>query len=407
MNRILLLAFIFIAICGCSKKAVKSVVLKKDQDSISVSFVAIDSLFNNKHIIGAGEATHGTHEFATIRLALFQYLVRYKGFTTFMLEADYATCLRLNRYVQGEPDSIYSAIYAIRLWPFTTKEMAAVAEWMRAYNNTNPVQKLRFRGADIQYGHDDVLELRRLFEKYALEWKAPAAEFPTKPDSTLDSATLKKWMAFTTQCPEYFSVRSMTPEDARDLKMILTGFQFYLHGMVNQANKIHGYRDSCMAINLLQYANLDNSGGIFFWAHNGHIMHYPGELFGLPKPCGSYLKQSLANRYLAIATEMNSGKIYAMSWNKKIGKYEEKISNLNRAPRHTLPWLLAKNDGEIQYMRVADLPYPARWSMTTIGAAYPNLPNHTRAERFSRLLPGFDGVLFIRHTQPVMVIRQK
>ena len=79
MHRLPLFVCVFLCICSCTKKSVQSIVLKANQDNIPISFVPIDSWLHDKRIIGAGEATHGTHEFATARLALFQYLVRQKG----------------------------------------------------------------------------------------------------------------------------------------------------------------------------------------------------------------------------------------------------------------------------------------------------------------------------------------
>lgn len=41
--------------------------------------------FAKKHVIGLGEATHGTHEFYTVKLRILQYLLKENIFTNFTL----------------------------------------------------------------------------------------------------------------------------------------------------------------------------------------------------------------------------------------------------------------------------------------------------------------------------------
>ena len=127
-------------------------------------FLAFDSIFENKKIVCVGESTHGTHEFFTLRHRLFKYLVEKHQFNTFFLEADYGTCLRVNRYIHGEADSIHLVVKAIKLWPWITTEMEDMIEWMRIYNSKNEI-KLSFVGCDVQFFAEAVEEIDRLILK--------------------------------------------------------------------------------------------------------------------------------------------------------------------------------------------------------------------------------------------------
>ena len=114
-----------------------------------------------------GESTHGTHEFFTNRHRVFKYLVQKHGYTTFYLEADYANCLRVNRYIDGAEDELKAVLRGIGLWPWRTEEMGALIEWMRSYNEAvEPDKKLQFVGCDVQMFVTTVAEIDRLIAKY-------------------------------------------------------------------------------------------------------------------------------------------------------------------------------------------------------------------------------------------------
>src|SRR5919204_1720932 len=58
-------------------------------------------IVGNAHIVGIGDATHGTHEFFTTRLRMVQFLVEQKGFDVLAMEHSFPQTERINAYVQG------------------------------------------------------------------------------------------------------------------------------------------------------------------------------------------------------------------------------------------------------------------------------------------------------------------
>lgn len=123
-------------------------------------------------IVGVGEATHGSHEFFALKDRVLRYLVKEKGFRTFALEAPWSTGLKLDHYVQtgqGDPRAIMRAefVRAYRFW--NTEEYVDLVEWMRAWNQRHPGDRVRFVGADLGYAVSNLLDT---VEEYAVSRNA-------------------------------------------------------------------------------------------------------------------------------------------------------------------------------------------------------------------------------------------
>src|SRR5687767_15981435 len=56
-----------------------------------------------------GEASHGTHEFYRQRAQITKRLIREKGFSAVLVEADWPDAYRANRYVRGTTDDADAA----------------------------------------------------------------------------------------------------------------------------------------------------------------------------------------------------------------------------------------------------------------------------------------------------------
>src|SRR5439155_19768805 len=103
-----------------------------------------------------GEASHGTSEYYTWRTRISQRLIQEKGFSFIAVEGDWPDCYRVNQYVKGEPDSGASArevLHAFDRWPtwmWANEEVVALAEWLRAHNDSLPDEKkIGFYGLDV------------------------------------------------------------------------------------------------------------------------------------------------------------------------------------------------------------------------------------------------------------------
>ncbi|MCC2547742.1 erythromycin esterase family protein [Hymenobacter sp. BT175] len=102
-----------------------------------------------------GEASHGTSEFYTWRATLSKRLIQEKGFTMIAVEGDWPALYELNRYVKGNSPATSAAqvLSSFGRWPtwlWANQEVAELAEWLRTYNQTQPVaRKVGFYGLDL------------------------------------------------------------------------------------------------------------------------------------------------------------------------------------------------------------------------------------------------------------------
>src|SRR5436190_20413104 len=58
-------------------------------------------IVGSAHVVGLGDATHGTHEFFTTKLRIVQFLVERMGFDVLAMEGSFPQFERINAYVQG------------------------------------------------------------------------------------------------------------------------------------------------------------------------------------------------------------------------------------------------------------------------------------------------------------------
>jgi len=107
------------------------------------------AVIGDARIVGLGESTHGTHEHFQMKHRLVEYLVEELGFSWFAIEASTPEAHRLDAYVlggDGDPEELIRGMY---FWTWTTEEVLAMVEWMRAHNARSD-HKIHFTGFDMQ-----------------------------------------------------------------------------------------------------------------------------------------------------------------------------------------------------------------------------------------------------------------
>lgn len=115
-----------------------------------------------------GEASHGTSEFYTHRAELSKRLIEEHGYRFIAVEGDWPSCYALNRYVKGYAEPGIRAKDALRdfsrwpTWMWANEEIAAFAEWLRAYNSDKPDrEKVGFYGIDLYSLWESMDEIRK------------------------------------------------------------------------------------------------------------------------------------------------------------------------------------------------------------------------------------------------------
>lgn len=117
--------------------------------------VIIDDIAN-RSVVLLGEASHGTHEYYTWRTALSKRLIEEKQFQFIAVEGDWPDCYQINRYVKGYEDAgtgIREVLEQFDRWPtwmWANWEIAALAEWLKEFNQSLPKErKVGFYGLDV------------------------------------------------------------------------------------------------------------------------------------------------------------------------------------------------------------------------------------------------------------------
>jgi erythromycin esterase len=135
----------------------------------------LDALIDDiceRPIVMLGEASHGTHEFYTWRSAISKRLIQEKGFNFIAVEGDWPDCYKVNRFVKGNKDAgetVRDVLMNFDRWPtwmWANWEVAALAEWMREYNQSLPVdKKTGFYGLDVYSLWDSLREMVSYLDK--------------------------------------------------------------------------------------------------------------------------------------------------------------------------------------------------------------------------------------------------
>ncbi len=123
---------------------------------------------SDRKLVLMGEASHGTHEYYHWRGEMTRQLITDHGFDFIVVEGDWASIYRLNKYVKDLPGahvSAYDVLKSFDRWPqwmWANKDILELAEWLRSYNDALPSdEKVGIYGMDV-YGQwqamDDLMD---------------------------------------------------------------------------------------------------------------------------------------------------------------------------------------------------------------------------------------------------------
>ncbi len=130
--------------CGGSGSRPDTGLMQTDISSITVP--------DQTQVVGLGEASHGAREFQELKGQLFQTLVENNGCRTFIIEGDFGAALKVDAWIHGGEGTAQEAASRIGFRIYRTREMEAILEWIRAYNETAPQgEDLHFYGMDMQW----------------------------------------------------------------------------------------------------------------------------------------------------------------------------------------------------------------------------------------------------------------
>ncbi|MFG2653112.1 erythromycin esterase family protein [Streptomyces sp. NPDC048436] len=345
-------------------------------------------------VVGLGEATHGSHEFFTMKDRVFRYLVEEKGFTTFAQEVSWTTGLRFDAYVRGGEGDVRALVHKeLAKTPWDTKEYVELLTWMRAYNDKHPPRQVRFMGDDLNYpeigvelfeGVEDYIRahepdlLPRITELYAPIRRLTNGDAymarPLEERRELAGKAREALRLLEKREPSSKSTKfTWALQHARSLSQTATVYAFALDTPEGQKDAML-YRDRLMARNTAWWQR-HTGGKVLLSAHNAHVS-YESYDPRYPKMQGAFLRDRLGKRYVSIGFTFDQGSFMAQSAESEVWKPR----SVGAATRGMNEYTLDKVRHDDYFLDMRTAPAPARkWLgkgrlTQSIGTAYPDGP---------------------------------
>ncbi|MFI1865795.1 erythromycin esterase family protein [Streptomyces jumonjinensis] len=285
---------------------------------------ALGAMIGDATVVGLGEATHGSHEFFTMKERVFRYLVEEKGFTTFALELGWSAGLRIDEYLQtGKGDARQIAKETLTNSPWEREEFVSLIEWMRDYNRRNPGRTVHFMGDDIgspavsdeffgrvtgymKRHHPETLP--RLDELYTgLRPIDDVFAYLSKP-----LAERRRLAAQAQQALELISAQGSGGEAfawaEQNARSIAQTARFLTMDPDDPKSVAAAqlYRDEVMAQNVTWWQRRTGDK-ILLSAQNEHVGYAAGDPKLYPKTQGAFLRDTMGESYLPIGFTFNQG----------------------------------------------------------------------------------------------------
>ncbi|MEV2253949.1 erythromycin esterase family protein [Streptomyces sp. NPDC050147] len=349
-------------------------------------------------VVGLGEATHGSHEFFTMKDRVFRYLVEEKGFTTFSQEVSWTTGLRFDAYVRGGEGNVRELVHKeLARTPWDTEEYVELLTWMRAYNDKHPHRQVRFMGNDLNYpeigpelfhGVEDYVRahepdlLPRITELYAPMRRLTDGD-------TYMGRPLKERRELAGKAREALDLlkkRRPAPsggnfawalQHARSLSQTATVYAFPLDTPQGETDAML-YRDRLMAQNTAWWQR-HTGGKVLLSAHNAHVS-YESYDPSYPKMQGAFLRDRLGDRYVSVGFTFDQGSLMAQSADSEVWKPR----SVGAAAPGTNEYTLDKVRHDDYFLDMRTAPASARkWLgkarlTKSIGTAFPDGPHKIR-----------------------------
>lgn len=99
-----------------------------DVEQLTISF--------DVKVVGLGEASHGVAQYQQMKAEVFRSLVKNNGCRTFIIEGDFGSGLKVDRYINGGDGTAEETVREIGFTIYQTRKMTDLLQWMRSYNET-------------------------------------------------------------------------------------------------------------------------------------------------------------------------------------------------------------------------------------------------------------------------------
>ena len=313
---------------GMLKSAIHPITIENTKND-SLQFDFLNEKLKDVDVIGLGEATHGTKEFFELKNKIFKYLVEKQEVRLFGIEANFAACYDINKYVLTGEGNAREALSRNGYWVWQSQEVLDLIEWMKDYNKDKTSnQKIQFYGYDMQDATSCIVWLENYLSKNSPSFnknllpekfdenKATLGELDDEALDEMQKTNLNKLENLEefvlSQEIELFKQDSADYNFAKQTIAVLRQKLNYFREQ--DFNTAFSYRDSSMTQNIKWIRESNNNGKIMLWAHNGHIGRGSfSEDFKSGNWMGTYLNNLYGGKYYNIGFSFSEGGFVAQS----------------------------------------------------------------------------------------------
>jgi erythromycin esterase len=377
-----------------------------------------------RKIIAFGEATHGNKDFTQLKMQIFKQLVSQQNIRAFAIEGDFGGCQKVNSYIQNGVGTAEEAAGEIGFAIYKTQEMADLLEWMKGFNESQPLEnQIRFYGFDMQRYDNNKEELFTLLDKtvpqLSLKYQNALEDFTDDTMYDLKKATVEQLL-------DKLNTLNAELEDQKDL--IISSSSPKEYDLIRQyiksieantqlriASSYGTVRDGFMAEYVSWILDFEEkyygSKQIFITGHNGHIGKTTAT-FGTKKVMGEILADQYGEEYYAIGSEFYKSNFLApdtMTGKRTefeiLNKGDERLALLLHQAEIKMLFLDMKaasaNPTLYEYLT-------AKQPISSVGEGFSKasaLMEKAYTQKLSPLLT-YDGIVFVDSAEPSAMIQQ-
>lgn len=387
--------------------------------------------FEDRQIVGLGEATHGTREFFELKCRIVRFLVTELDVRVLGLEANFAEARPIDEYVVSGKRGAEAAVNELSYWTWRTESVLALVEWLRRYNEgLPPAERVRFYGYDVRSTRGPARALAEFLERVdpgclneiephltelEADWIGRGQE--STAEQVLAARTVASDLAdrFERHGDAYRS--AVGDRDwrlaKRHRRLIEQTYQFVTAALFDDRPSPNAVRDAAMAENVHWILDYERSDRMALWAHNGHVTTGSGT-FGndgeSSKPMGHHLKREYGDRYYAVGFEFGRGTCRAVPDPESVEDLRVGTRSIEAPPDGSVPAVLEDIGEPVCFLDLSstpDDPVVREWverahRIHNVGAVHRTDPEGNYASVV--LGRAFDGLVFVARTEPTVPV---
>jgi erythromycin esterase-like protein len=398
-------------------------------------------LIGDVRFVLLGEATHGTHEFHSERVAITKRLIAEKGFSILAIEADWPDSSRVHRYVRGHTadanaNEALSGFRRFPTWMWRNTVILEFVEWLREFNRGIDPKRapVGFYGMDLYSLHASIEAVLKYLGKVDRDSAKRARQryacfdhFSHEPheygyattvgaEEPCEKVVVAQLVELQSKAAEFSSrdgeVASEELFFAEQNARLVKNAEKYYRSMFRGRASSWNLRDRHMVEtieNLIAHLDGTQQPKTVVWAHNSHLgdarateMSHYGEV-----NVGQLMRERFGNETVLIGFSTYSGTVTAASdWGAPTerkhvrpalrGSYEELFHDTG-LPRFWIDLRGAAQFGILQQRRIE----------RAIGVIY--RPETERLSHYfhARIPEQFDAIIHIDETDAVKPLEQR